>query len=185
MSPKTRTAQEWLLDSVELQDAYTDFILSRQAKRRAGKTMEFYRYTAGVFVRWLERQGVTKPDEVSARHVRQYLAELAGRNLADRTLHGHARGIRALLRFWNQEGYTPGAIKVDMPTIRKKRLPVLTADGVGRVLEVCDKRERALILLMVDTGLRPSRDGYRVRRKYLFHVQLFCRASRWFPRLTS
>jgi hypothetical protein len=33
--PKAKTTQTWLLDSVALRDAYTDFILSRQAMNRA------------------------------------------------------------------------------------------------------------------------------------------------------
>jgi integrase/recombinase XerD len=42
-----------------------------------------------------------------------------------------------------------------MPTIAKKRLPMLTAEEVKHVLKACQNpRDKALILVMVDTGLR-------------------------------
>ena len=89
------------LAAVALLDAYTDFILSRQAALRAENTIKFYQFTAGLFVQWLEGQGVTSAAEVSARHVRSYLAELAGRGKSEGTCADHARGIRVMVRFWH------------------------------------------------------------------------------------
>jgi len=115
-------------------------------------TLEFYKYTAGAFVFWLEAQGLTSPDEVSARHVRQHLAGLTG---ADTTIHDHARAIRTLLRFWHAEGYAPALIIFAMPKVAKKRLLCLTSEELRRVIEACTTpRDRALILFMADTGLR-------------------------------
>ena len=73
----TKTAQtKWTLASFALRDAYTDFVLSRQAMQCTPATLEFYKHTAGKFLEWLETQGVTSPQELTARYVRQYLAEL-------------------------------------------------------------------------------------------------------------
>jgi len=154
MSQKKQTVTGWALYSVALTDAWTDFILSRQAKLCTGGTVKFYQYTAGAFVKWLERQGVTDPEQVSARLVRAYLSELAGRGLKDTTLSGRARAIRVLLRFWHAENYIPQPIRFDIPKVDKKRLPSLDADSLARVLDACDVRERALVMLMADTGLR-------------------------------
>ncbi|HKI53375.1 MAG TPA: hypothetical protein VJ987_04570, partial [Anaerolineales bacterium] len=87
---QTKTTKKWTLASVELRDAYTDFILSRQAMNAQQTTLDFYRFTAGVFLEWLEVRGVTSPIEVTARYVREYIAELAGRGKADSTVWGHA-----------------------------------------------------------------------------------------------
>ncbi len=44
-----------------------------------------------------------------------------------------------------------------MPTIGKKRLLVYTKEGVIQILKAChDKRDKAFILLMVDSGLRQA-----------------------------
>jgi site-specific recombinase XerD len=106
----------------------TDFTLSRQAMNCSPFTIRFYRFTAGAFVTWISNQGITTPEQVTARYVRQYLAMLADRGLQDITLHDYARAIRTLLRFWHAEGYIPQLIKFDMPKLAKKRLPVLTAE---------------------------------------------------------
>jgi len=157
MSTKTDTQNRTLAFSLALRDAYTDFILSRQAMRATSATLEFYKYTVGFFIAWLESQSVQSPAEVTARHVRAYLAELIARDLSDNTVNGHARAIRTLLKFWHAEKYLPEVITFDMPKIEKKRLPVLTADEVGTVLKACPSpRDKAIILLMVDTGLRRS-----------------------------
>ena len=146
--------QRRYLASLSLVDAHTDFVLSRQAMNCTVATMEFYRYTAGVFVEWIESQGVTDPEQVSARHVRQYLAQLIDKGRKDTTLHAHARAIKTLLKFWHAEGYIPEQIRFDMPRLEKKRLPVLTVEHLQIVLKACNVRDRAIVMLMVDSGLR-------------------------------
>ena len=155
MSPRTATQQKWYLASLALTDAYTDFILSRQAMQCAPTTLDFYKHTAGVFLHWVEEQSVTSPEQVNARLVRQYLAELATKGKSDKTLHAHARAIRTLLRFWHAEKYIPEAVTFAMPKMEKKRLPVLSADELHQVLSACkNPRDKALILFMADSGLR-------------------------------
>ena len=152
--PQPKTKQKWALASVALQDAYTDFMLSRQAMNCTPSTLAWYTRTAGVFLSWCEGQGITDPQQVTARHVRQYIAELAARGKQDTTLHAHARAIRTLLKFWHNENYIPAPVHFDMPRLSKKRLPVLTAEQLQQILKACDVRARAVILFMVDSGLR-------------------------------
>jgi site-specific recombinase XerD len=113
MSPQSKTTKGWNLASVALHDVDADFVLSRQVMNCTPATMEFYKYGTGRFMTWVEQQGVTSPERLTARPVRQYLATLAGRGLADTSLHGAAGAIRALMRFWNSEGYLPALIKFD------------------------------------------------------------------------
>ena len=151
---QTKTGQAWALASAALTDAYTDFILSRQAMNCSTFTMSFYRFTAGKFLQWIESQGITDPAEISARHVRAFLAELVGRGLKDTTRHDYARGIRTLLRFWHKEGYLPQLMQFDMPRLEKRRLPVLTAEQLAQILKFCNVRDKAIVLFLVDSGLR-------------------------------
>jgi integrase len=155
MSPKTCTQQKWYLASLALTDAYTDFILSRQAMQCASTTLEFNKFTAGVFLNWVEQQSVTNPDQVDARLVRQYLAELAAKGKADRTLLVHARAIRTLLRFWYAEKYIPTPVTFAMPRMGKKRLLCLSAEELNKVVASSkNPRDKALLLFMADSGLR-------------------------------
>lgn len=152
--PQTKTILKWSLASAALRDAYTDFLLSRQAMNCTPVTMVFYRFTAGKFLEWIERQGLTAPDEVTARYVRQYLAGLANLGRADTTMHDHARGIKTLLRFWHAEGYTPAPVRFEMPKLEKKRLLVLTAEQLRQIVKACNVRDKAIVLFMADSGAK-------------------------------
>ena len=44
--------------------------------QRTPATLDFYEHTTGVFLAWIEHQGITSPDKMNACHVCQYLAEL-------------------------------------------------------------------------------------------------------------
>ncbi|MCB2180197.1 tyrosine-type recombinase/integrase [bacterium] len=155
MSQNTDIQQKWAVASYVLQDAYTDFILSRQAMLCSPKTIRFYHFTAGRFVKYLEDNGVVKPEDLTARYIRAYLSSLVEQKLSDSYIHGHARAIKTLTRFWHEENYIPEVPKFQMPTIAKKRLPVLTANEVKKALSNCNNnRDKAIILMLVDTGLR-------------------------------
>lgn len=143
------------LASVELHDAYMDFLLSRQAMQCTKATMEFYKNTAGKFLIWAESQGAIQPNQVDSSLVRQYLANLAEQGKKDTTIHDHARAIRTLLRFWHAEEYTPNPPKFAMPRLSKKRLPVLSAVELKRAIDLCkSKRDKAILMLIADSGLR-------------------------------
>ncbi|SRR5258708_19143244 len=153
MPVKREIQHQWSLASADLHDAYTDFILSRQAAHCTPATLQFYKFTAGKFIEYLTTQNVNAPGGVAARHVRAYLAALPGKSW---TVNDHARAIRTLLKFWYAEKYLPAPILFDMPRVEKTRQPVLTAQEVKQVLAACDVREKAIIMLFVDTGLRRS-----------------------------
>jgi site-specific recombinase XerD len=150
-------ALKWRLNSVALRDAYTDFFLSRQAKQVSPATLEFYKYTVGVFLAWAETQGIGSPEDVTARNVRAYLASLTDRGLADSSIAEHATAIRTLLKFWNREGYLPAPVIFEMPKVAQKRQPVLSPIELREVIAACHRlRDRALVMVMVDSGLRKS-----------------------------
>jgi site-specific recombinase XerD len=106
-------------------------------------------------MQWLVQNGVSSPEEISARHVRAYLSELASRGVQDSYVNNHARAIRTMLRFLHAENYIPGPVTFPMPAIAEKRLLCLSSDDIRKLLGACiTRRDRAVILLMVDTGLR-------------------------------
>lgn len=150
-----KIALEWAHIMENLNDAYTDFILSRQAMLCTPGTIRWYNFTAGRFIKWLIENGINTVEETSARHVRAYLAGLRGKDLTDSYIHGHARAIRTLVGFWHQEKYIADPIVFDMPSTDKKRPLVLSADELRRVLNAClTIRDKMVILFMADSGIR-------------------------------
>ena len=140
---------------VALGEIYNDFILSKKSILVSDGMIRFYDFTAKRFVGWLEKEGVNNPKNIHAKHVRQFLSELANRGLSDSYLHGNARAIKTFCKFLYHEGFIKEEIKFQMPPIRKKLLPVLNAEKLNVVLSACESiRDRAIIMFMVDTGLR-------------------------------
>lgn len=136
----------------DMQEAYLNFMLSRQAKLCSNNTLEYYKFTVGKFVEWID---ISSPSELTSKHVRAYLSDLAGRGLSDRTIHCHASAIRTFVRFLHDETYIAKSITFSMPNLAKKKLPVLSAEEVKQVLKACiNIRDKTIILLMVDSGLR-------------------------------
>jgi integrase len=101
------------------------------------------------------QNGVNEPKDIQARHVRAYLASMQERNMSDSYINNHARALRTFLRFLFNEKYIPELPKFKMPSIAAKQLRFLTAPEVQKLLDACtNRRDKALILLMVDTGAR-------------------------------
>jgi site-specific recombinase XerD len=155
MSPQNEPFPKWASASRDLYEAYLDFIMSRQAMMCRERTVTWYSFTLGQVMAWMVQNGVTHPEHITAREVRAYLADMSARGLSDYTVNNHARAIRTLLLFLHSEKYIPEPVKFKMPSVASKQLRYLTASDVQKLLSACtEKRDKALILLMVDTGAR-------------------------------
>ena len=138
-----------------LEDCFLDFMLSRQAMLCTPRTLKFYKDTLGKFLEWMQKQGITEPTEITSMHIRAFLASYAERGCKDSYIHTYARSSRTFLRFLHQEGYIPEQISFQMPKIGEKRLPILSIAEVKQVVKACITiRDKAIILFLVDTGLR-------------------------------
>lgn len=139
-----------------IQEALQDFLLCRQAMRCTPATPEHYGFTAGRFVEWLERQGISLPAIVNASHVRAWLREYANK-LKPASLHARARGVRTLLKFWDNEGYLSASISGRHAKVGDRTI----AGPQPRRIEdsprsMSHPREKALVLLLADSGIRSA-----------------------------
>lgn len=147
-----------------LRAALDAFLLSREAMRCTPKTLEHYRYTVGAFLTFLETQGARDVTAITARHIRAYLVGLQQRGVKDTTQHAHARGIKTWLKWLVAEGDLAAnpMERVAMPRLDKRVPPPFTPDDVKALLGACDRhtprgsRDYALVLTLLDTGLRAS-----------------------------
>jgi integrase/recombinase XerD len=157
MSRKSEQMPKWAPAHPDLYNVYRDFILSRKAINCRERTLIWYEETLLWILEWMVGAGVTRPDEITALQIRAYIAHMQDRNLSDSYVHNHARTIRTFTRFLYEEEYIRKLPKFQMPRIEQRQLLYLTADQVEKVLKACEKkRDKALILTMVDTGARRS-----------------------------
>ncbi|HZM24015.1 MAG TPA: phage integrase N-terminal SAM-like domain-containing protein, partial [Anaerolineales bacterium] len=150
MSAITNKLPEWALASQELYDAYLDFLFSREHICEKG-TIDWYAFTLDKVMAWMVRNGVTRPTDITARHVRAYLSELTARGLKNSYVHNHARAIRTILIFFHEEKYTPERIKFQMPDLEGVEVRYFTQDEIAKLVKAClTQREKTVILVMVD-----------------------------------
>ena len=129
-------------------DAFEDFILSRQASLCSPETIDFYRRMLKPFL------ALANGSPPSNRMVREFLSTVAERGVSPATVHAHARAVRAFVRFAYEEGWIEEPVTVRMPRLEQKRMEVLSREEVKRVLSVCGTRDRALVMTLIDSGLR-------------------------------
>lgn len=142
-----------------ISDAYAVFRLHCQARRLSPHTVAFYDDRILRFAAWLAGQNVTQLDALTANHIRAYIVTRQDGGAAPAYVHNIARAIRAWLRFCVAEGWLDASPmrNVAMPKLPRKVLPALTDAEVRRVLRaVTAPRDKAIILILLDTGLRAS-----------------------------
>lgn len=140
-----------------LNAALSIYILDAEARNYSKKTLEFYRGRVGRFVAWLRGHGVTTAAGVQSSHIRSYLAERAGL-LSATTVHTEARAIRAFLNFCVREGWIEHSpLRAGMMPRRPRLVrPALTEPQVRSLLKRSSSQESAIILALLDTGLRAA-----------------------------
>jgi site-specific recombinase XerD len=152
---KNQKPQFKTLASKSVNNAYLDFLLSRQAMMCTEKTLKFYEYSLGKIFEWFTEHNINSLDEINSRHIREFLGEMASRGCKDSYIHTYARAFKTFVRFLEQEGYISHTIKITMPKIVPSPLRVYDIDQVRQILAYCaDNRDRAFIHFMVDSGLR-------------------------------
>lgn len=137
------------------------FILDAKARQCTAPTLEHYRSRIGGFDRWLAIHAPTVGgalDAVTHTHIRTYLAHLVDRGLSSATVHTHGRALRAFLNFCTREGLL-AASPFDLVRLgraaKMPKLPYTQAD-IDKLLAVADLRDTAIILTLLDTGMRAS-----------------------------
>jgi integrase/recombinase XerD len=89
--------------------------------------------------------------------VRLLLGEMISKGYSDGYVHAYARVTRTFIRFMHKEKYIDELVAFDMPKLAQKQLRFYTQKEVTQIIQACqDTRDRAFILLMVDSGLRLS-----------------------------
>ena len=147
-----------------LDGALWAFLQDCEARSLTAKTMGFYRLQLGAFLKWCARAGISSLSEINAPLIRSFLIGLHERGLSLFSQHAAARSLRAWFMFLDREDLLPGKNpmrQVRMPRLPREVLPCLSRRDVSRLLAASTKtvfpaRDRAILMLLVDTGVRAS-----------------------------
>ncbi len=154
---------------VELETRYLDH---HRAVGSSFKTIIHYENTFHIFHRFLKENDtdVTSSVLVSATFnaFAGFLRETPTKGYRGTTqrsvvtVHGHLKDMRAFVRWLHEEGLLPAVPKVPMPKLPQTLFPVLTDAELRQILQSqqlnvtteIGKRNRALVMFMLDTGVR-------------------------------
>lgn len=138
-----------------LTEAVEEF-LAAQAGEVSKSTRIWYGRCLSSFTAYT---GPISLSEVTPTIIRAYRAHLVERDLALHSIHGHQRSIRRLFSWLLKEGIVKRNVALDVPLIRlpPQAPKALTDDDLGRLIDRLpyeNVRDRAIILLLADTGCR-------------------------------
>ena len=133
------------------------FLLECESRGLTTATLRFYHWRLGLFVTYLEGQGVRDPASITSAHVRAYFLTFADKS--PYYLFGAARVAKTWLGFLVREGIldnTPMR-SVRMPKLPKDALAPFTQADVQAILAACEnERDKALVLTLLDSGVRAN-----------------------------
>ena len=123
-----------------------------------------YRKVLRPFIDSLQQQGVHTVQAIQPVHIRAYLLKRKAQGISQYTLAKDYRHIHAFLNWLTKEGFleTNPCAKVQRPKAPPKAKPIPTAEELEKLLRACEgthwlrKRDRALLMVALDTGLRAS-----------------------------
>jgi site-specific recombinase XerD len=135
---------------------------SMRARGLAAGTLANYNAVVGRFVEYLASQGVHTLDGVQPQHIRQWLIHRRQQGLLPSQLHNSYRMPLTFWRWCMRQRLTLNDPfeQVDAPKRQYSLKPALTPEQVQALLNACtgtdwlELRNRALILLLLDTGMR-------------------------------
>ncbi|MGI8309471.1 tyrosine-type recombinase/integrase [Saccharopolyspora hattusasensis] len=135
-----------------------------KATNLSANTERGYLYTAQRWAEWLTEQGLDfEPDRVKPHHVDDFIVDIIEATSAANGAH-HYRNLRVFFGWLVKRDEMPSnpMDKTEPPQVPEKITPLLSDEEHARVLAVCrgrdfaSRRDTAIILLFIDTGLRVS-----------------------------
>jgi integrase/recombinase XerC len=138
---------------------------ARSLTAAAPSTVEAYQRDLAAFVTWVERLGLSSPGDVQRTTIRRYLAYLATRGFARRTIARRASALRRYFGWARRVGAVTSDPTAGLSAPRgEARLPrVLHPDELRSLLDdsgsagpegARDLRDTALLELLYGSGLR-------------------------------
>jgi integrase/recombinase XerC len=158
------TPLDTLINASDLEGQLEAFLLACRIESLSPATLKYYRDKIGCFINFCQRSGIMLPEEVTASHVRSFIGQLQLVNKPG-SVHCYYRAIK---RYFNWMILEEVMENHPMRTIHPPRVPrhviqPFSSADVIRMLQYCelagnfnDIRNRAIILVFMDTGIRLS-----------------------------
>lgn len=143
-----------------MQSVVASFILAKHADGRAPRTIQDYHRCLDPFASWCAAQPLTLGN-LARSDVRRYVVKLRSNGWSESTVGIHIRNLRTFLRWCHDEGLANEnlALAISAPRMRRREELPLSHAEIKLLVSACSdsswaERDRALILFLLDTGMR-------------------------------
>ena len=163
---------------VSLSSLVEGYILNCHCEAKSAATIASYQYRLASFIWFCQASGFPdEPQEITINHIRQFLWYLssepnrwggsstsARKPASQATVNHYYRVLHSFFNWLEQEGLISEnpLIRVKTPKFENKVIKALTPEEVAALLGQCsaktalDVRNRAILMMMLDTGIRVS-----------------------------
>lgn len=135
--------------STTTSDLVVLFIDAKIARGLSPRTIETYRQRLARFTAWIGDRPITRPT------LRAYLRDLQDAPLSPTTRAAYFRDVSVLCAWLADEQIlVPNQATRLAPRVPKRLPASYSVAQIAQLLAVCDTRDQALIVMLLDTGLR-------------------------------
>jgi len=141
------------------------FLIDRQARGLSPRTVKYYEGKLGLLREYLTTRGIVAVESINAPILRRLLLELSTTHNPG-GVHCIYRAVRAFLNWYEAEvepeGWSNPIAKVNPPKLSQEPLEPVSLEDLRAMLATCrskslmDRRDKAILLVLLDTGLRAS-----------------------------
>jgi len=150
---------------MDLTRAHEEWRFACQSRNHRPRSIVWNDHRVRQFTAWAATQDVREVEQVTTSLVHRFLASLS-QDLSDYTRRGYAQAVKAFLNYCACEDLIPDKLprRIAMPRVTQRVIQTFTPDQVKRLLSACEQevypwmhsRNRAIIAILLDTGLRAS-----------------------------
>lgn len=141
------------------------FILDRKARGYSKGTVYFYRMKLQLFIKYCNIHQLNIIEDITPVFIRSYLLDLENKGHNPGGVHACYRALKTFLKWFALENdlndWSNPIDKVKVKNPMNKPLDPVDIEAVKAILETCRKsfadiRDKAIILMLLDTGMRIS-----------------------------
>lgn len=128
-----------------------EFLKAKAQANLSPGTVDLYRRHLARFTTWLADRPISRPV------LRGYLDYLQRQRIKPITVAGMFRSVTIFCSWLVSEGWLDANPAATLgPKTPKRRPASYSKEQIRRLLAVCDARDRAIVIVLLDTGLRAS-----------------------------
>ena len=151
---------------MDVREAYEEFLHAKLPT--SPQTVRGYKFRLAVFASWCEAHGYTL-ESLTAKHIRQFVEDVSKRHggLASSTIRQYALNVKTFLRWCARDEEFEDLVShkvvnhIALPRLSETIIEVFTPEQLQALFRALDKqpfpvRDKAILSLLIDTGIRAS-----------------------------